>query len=164
MPDPKANNPASEASVAAAGPKSLDAQNAVAEAAAAPSSKLATVAGELAAAATARLGSQRSGSEPAAPPAVEFDLSQLPIHTRSLLRVRVPVTVVLATQRTAVREILELGPGSLIKFDKTYDQPLELTVGDLHIARGEAVKVGDKFGLRIGRLISTHERFASVRT
>jgi flagellar motor switch protein FliN/FliY len=91
-----------------------------------------------------------------------LDLSQLPLHTRSLLKVRVVVTVTLAHQRRPLHEITELGPGTLVKFEKTYDEPLELSVGNLPIAVGEVVKVGDKFGLRIGKIIRPHERFASV--
>jgi flagellar motor switch protein FliN/FliY len=92
----------------------------------------------------------------------ELDLSQLPLHTRSLLKVRVVVTVALAHQRRPLHEITELGPGTLVKFEKTYDEPLVLSVGNLPIAVGEVVKVGDKFGLRIGKIIRPHERFASV--
>jgi flagellar motor switch protein FliN/FliY len=62
----------------------------------------------------------------------------------------VPVTVTLASQRKPIQEIVELGPGSIVKFDKTCDEPLELAVGERVIATGEVVKVGDKFGVRIG--------------
>jgi flagellar motor switch/type III secretory pathway protein FliN len=92
----------------------------------------------------------------------EIDLSHLPAHTRSLLRIPVTVRVTLARQRRPVSEIMELGPGTLVKFEKTYDKPLELSIGELPIAEGEAVKVGDKFGLRIGQIIRPHERFKSV--
>ncbi len=80
------------------------------------------------------------------------DLSRLPTYARGLLRIRVPLQVTLASQRISIREITELGPGSIIKFDKTCDEPLELTVGELPLAQGEVVKVGDKFGLRISGL------------
>jgi flagellar motor switch/type III secretory pathway protein FliN len=110
-------------------------------------------------AADAASGAKAPAAGPTPP---DVDLTHLNMHTRSLLKVRVPVTVTLATQRTTVQEILELGPGSLVKFEKTYDRPLELAVGELPVAQGEAVKVGDKFGLRIGRLIRAQERFASV--
>ncbi len=75
-------------------------------------------------------------------------------YTRNLLKVRVPVTVALASQRTSIQEIIELGPGSIVKFVKTCDEPLTLTVGERAIATGEVVKVGDKFGLRIGYLVA----------
>jgi flagellar motor switch protein FliN/FliY len=91
-----------------------------------------------------------------------IDLSKLPVHTRSLLKIQIAVSVKLAEQPRPIQEIIEMGPGTLVKFEKTYDEPLELTVGDLPIARGEVVKVGDKFGLRIGKIIRAHERFASV--
>jgi flagellar motor switch protein FliN len=113
------------------------------------------------AAAPAAALTEAAAAAPAAPEA-SLDLSQLPAHTRSLLKIRVPVTVTLAHQRRPIKEITELGPGTLVKFEKTYDEPLQLTVGDLPIARGEVVKVGDKFGLRIRQLIRPHERFASV--
>ena len=56
-------------------------------------------------------------------------------------------------QRKSIQDIVELGPGSIVKFDKTCDEPLELSVGDRTIALGEVVKVGDKFGLRISGLV-----------
>ena len=81
---------------------------------------------------------------------VDEQLANLPTYARGLLRISVPVTVTLASQRKAIHEIIELGPGSIVKFDKTCDEPLELSVGNRIIATGEVVKVGDKFGLRIG--------------
>jgi flagellar motor switch/type III secretory pathway protein FliN len=92
----------------------------------------------------------------------DVDLSHLPLHTRSLLKIPVTVRVTLAGQRRAISEITELGPGTLVKFEKTYDEPLQLSIGELPIAEGEAVKVGDKFGLRISKIIRPHERFKSV--
>ena len=47
----------------------------------------------------------------------------------------------------------ELGPGSIIKFEKTCDEPLDLCVGGRPIAQGEVVKVGDKFGVKISGLV-----------
>lgn len=76
-----------------------------------------------------------------------------PPHAGSLLRIEVPVAVTLAAQRKSVQEIIELGPGAIIKFDKTCDEPLELSVGGYPIATGQVVKIGDKFGLRVAQLM-----------
>jgi flagellar motor switch protein FliN/FliY len=84
---------------------------------------------------------------------IEGQLASLPTFARGLMRIQVPIHVTLAAQRKSIHEIVELGPGSIIKFEKTCDEPLDLSVGDRIIARGEAVKVGDKFGLRIGGLV-----------
>ena len=40
---------------------------------------------------------------------------------------------------------------------------LELEIGNLPIAQGEAVKVGDRFGLRITQLQLPEERFLPFR-
>jgi flagellar motor switch protein FliN/FliY len=84
----------------------------------------------------------------------EGPLADLPAYARGLMQIRVPVRVTLASQRKSIQEIIELGPGSIVKFDKTCDEPLELCVGERPIATGEVVKVGDKFGLRVGALLA----------
>lgn len=85
---------------------------------------------------------------------IEAELAQLPSFAQRLMRIQVPIQVTLASQRKSVQEIVELGPGSIIKFAKTCDEPLELSIGDRTIARGEVVKVGDKFGLRINNFVN----------
>jgi flagellar motor switch protein FliN len=104
------------------------------------------------------------GQEAAAPPedavpgsppltGIEAELANLPPHARHLMQIRVPLQVKLASHRKSIREIVELGPGSIVKFAKTCDEPLELCIGDRAIAQGEVVKVGDKFGLKISNLV-----------
>ena len=90
-------------------------------------------------------------------------LNDLPNYSRSLLQIKLPVVVTLARKRQPVGQILKLGPGSIIQFDKSCEETLELEVGERSIATGEAVKVGDKFGLRINVMILPEERFAPVR-
>ena len=90
-------------------------------------------------------------------------LSELPSYARHLLKVQVPVSVRLATKKIAVDEVVELGPGSMITFDKNCDGPLDLMVGDQVVATGVVVKVGDKFGLEIDQMIFPEEHFHQVR-
>ena len=96
-------------------------------------------------------------AKPAAPhPAT---LGSLPQYSRSLLRIQLPVVVILADKRQPLNRIMELGPGAIIYFDKSCEEMLELDVGGQKVATGEAVKVGDKFGLRINAIILPEERF-----
>jgi flagellar motor switch/type III secretory pathway protein FliN len=88
---------------------------------------------------------------------------RLPTYTRSLLRIEVPVVVTLAAKKQSIGQIVELGPGSIIHFDKSCEEMLDLSVGDRRIAQGEAVKVGDKFGLRVTSVVLPDERFKPVR-
>jgi flagellar motor switch/type III secretory pathway protein FliN len=93
--------------------------------------------------------------------AAEIDerLAHLPAYTRSLLRVEVPVRVTLADTNLPLKRILELGQGSIIPFAKSCEEPLTLSVGNYDVAVGEAVKVGDKFGLRITSMVMPREKF-----
>jgi flagellar motor switch/type III secretory pathway protein FliN len=88
---------------------------------------------------------------------------RLPPYTRSLLRIKVPVVVTLAEKRQPLGKVVEMSPGSIIQFDKSCEEMLQLAVGNRPIACGEAVKVGDKFGLRITSIILPEERFRAVR-
>lgn len=88
---------------------------------------------------------------------------QLPHYSRSLLRIELPLTVNLASKKQSIQEILELGAGSIIKFEKSCDELLDVEVGECQIARGEAVKVGDKFGVRINSIILPEERFHALK-
>ncbi len=87
---------------------------------------------------------------------------QLPAYSKSLLKIKVPVVVTLAHKRQPLDQIMELGPGSIIQFEKSCEEMLELDVGGRSVATGEAVKVGDKFGLRINAITLPDERFEPV--
>lgn len=90
-------------------------------------------------------------------------VGSLPGYAKSLLRIKVPVIVTLAAKKQPIGRIVELGPGSIIQFDKSCEEMLEMHVNDQIVAEGEAVKVGDKFGIRVTSLVVPGERFRSVR-
>jgi flagellar motor switch protein FliN/FliY len=69
-----------------------------------------------------------------------------------ILHLSVPVIVKLAERRLSVNEVLRLGNGSIIEFFKRFDEPLELLINNKAIGVGEAVKVGENFGLRITQI------------
>jgi len=98
-------------------------------------------------------------------PAAESNASvdSLPSYTRSLLKISVPVTVSLASKKHSVARIIDLGVGSIIHFDKSCEQMLDLEVNGRPVALGEPVKVGDKFGLRITSVRLPPERFESLK-
>jgi len=68
---------------------------------------------------------------------------------RRILHLLVPVSVILAERTMSVRSILEVTAGSIIEFDVPCDTRLTLAVGNRPIGRGQAVKIGEKFGLRV---------------
>jgi len=50
----------------------------------------------------------------------------------------------------------------MVQFDKSCEEMLDLHAGGHRVAMGEAVKVGDKFGLRITSMVLPGERFQKV--
>ncbi len=90
-------------------------------------------------------------------------IEQLPGYAKSLLRIELPVSVTLASKRIPVSEVLQIVSGAIIQFDKQCDEPITLEVGNRTIAEGEAVKIGDKFGIRISTMLPPDERFHPVK-
>ena len=93
----------------------------------------------------------------------EQQLKSLPAYVRSLLRIGVPISVQLASVKRPVSRILNIGPGSIIQFERNCEQPLTLSVGNRVVAEGDAVKVGDKFGIRITSMVLPGEKFSPLR-
>ena len=66
------------------------------------------------------------------------------------------LTVELGRTRLSLREVASrLGPGSVIALSKLTGEKLDVRVNDRLVARGEAVAVGDRFGVRIVEIIRT---------
>jgi flagellar motor switch protein FliN/FliY len=80
-----------------------------------------------------------------------------------ILQIKVPLMVVLAQRKMAVREILNICIGSIIEFVKPFDEELELLVNNRSIAFGHAVKIGENFGLRIVRIGDVMTRIDALR-
>ncbi|MEI7973771.1 MAG: flagellar motor switch protein FliN, partial [Bdellovibrio sp.] len=59
------------------------------------------------------------------------------------------VTVELGHTKMPVSELLNLGQGSVVELSKLAGEPMEVLVNDKLIARGEAVVVNEKFGVRL---------------
>ncbi len=70
-----------------------------------------------------------------------------------LLDVPLSVTVELGRTRLPISAILALAKGSVIELDKVAGEPLDVRVNDHLIARGEAVVVQDRFGVRLTEIV-----------
>ncbi len=75
-----------------------------------------------------------------------------PDELHRILRLQVPVIVKLAERKLSMSEVLRLGTGAIIEFFKSSEEPLELLINNKAIGVGEAVKVGENFGLRITQI------------
>ena len=73
-------------------------------------------------------------------------------EVRRILGLEVPIIVKLAERKLTLGEVMRLGQSAIIEFFKSSDEPLELLVNNKPIAIGEAVKVGENFGLKITQI------------
>ncbi|WP_374034038.1 flagellar motor switch protein FliN [Bdellovibrio bacteriovorus] len=93
--------------------------------------------------------------------------SEMPAHKdRNLsliLDIPLKVSVELGRTKMPVSELLNLTQGSVIELSKLAGEPMEVYVNDKLIARGEAVVVNEKFGVRLTDIISPAERVEQLR-
>lgn len=80
-----------------------------------------------------------------------------------ILDIPLKVTVELGRSKMVVSELLNLGQGSVIELNKLAGEPLEVLVNDKLVARGEAVVVNEKFGVRLTDIISPSERVSQLK-
>ena len=79
-----------------------------------------------------------------------------------LLDIPLEVTVEIGRTRLAIRELLELGPGSVVELAKLAGEHLDVLINGKPIAHGEAVLVNDRFGVRLTDVISPSERITGL--
>lgn len=79
-----------------------------------------------------------------------------------LLDIPLQVSVEVGRARILVRDLLQMQEGTLIELDKLAGEPLDLYVNSRLIARGEAVVVNEKFGLRLTDVVSPSERIENL--
>lgn len=93
-------------------------------------------------------------------PAAPAPAANRPPIFSALMKIPVPVTVTLADKKMPLGQILDLGPGMIIQFDKSCEDLIDLNVNRQMIGKGEAMKVGEKFGIKITEIYSPEERAA----
>lgn len=73
----------------------------------------------------------------------------------ALLRdIDVEITLEIGRRRMRIADVAKLGPGRTVELDKLAGEPLELLVNGRVIGRGEAVVVGDRYGIRITEILA----------
>jgi len=79
-----------------------------------------------------------------------------------LFDVDLNLSVELGRATMPVREILQLGPGSIIELQKLAGEPVDIMVNGKLIARGEVVVVDENFGVRVTEIASPSERLGRL--
>lgn len=78
-----------------------------------------------------------------------------------VMDVPVELTIELGRKHVKIADILRLGPGSVLELDKVNGEPLDVYVNNRLVARGEAVVVGERYGVRLTEILVGDEVGAS---
>jgi len=79
-----------------------------------------------------------------------------------LMDIPLDISVELGRTRLVVKEVVDLGVGSIVEIDKAAGEPVDIMVNGRLVARGEVVVIEDNFGVRITEILNPRERLARL--
>jgi flagellar motor switch protein FliN len=80
-----------------------------------------------------------------------------------LYDLQLAVSIELGRTNMLIRDILRLGRGSVIEFDKLVNEPVDVLVNGKKVAEGEVVVIDKHFGIRVTSLVDPADRLRSIR-
>lgn len=81
-----------------------------------------------------------------------------------IMDIPVQLTVELGRTRLTIRNILQLGQGSVVELDGLAGEPMDIFVNGYLIAQGEVVVVDEKYGIRVTDIITPADRINRLRS
>ncbi|MAL01987.1 MAG: flagellar motor switch protein FliN [Alcaligenaceae bacterium] len=75
-----------------------------------------------------------------------------------IMDIPVQLTVELGRTKLTIKNILQLGQGSIVELDGLAGEPMDIFVNGYLIAQGEVVVVDDKYGIRLTDIITPSDR------
>jgi len=88
----------------------------------------------------------------------EQDMQKL----KFILDIPLQLTVELGRTSMLVKDVLQLNQGAVVELSKLAGEPLDVFINSKLVARGEAVVVNEKFGVRLVDVVSPNERVEKV--
>jgi flagellar motor switch protein FliN/FliY len=80
-----------------------------------------------------------------------------------LYDLQLPVSIELGRTNMLIRDILRLGRGSVIEFDKLVSEPVDILINGKKVAEGEVVVIDKHFGIRITTLVDPADRLKYIK-
>lgn len=89
--------------------------------------------------------------------------TQLPANLKLLMDVPMNVSVEIGRKKMTLKNILDLGTGSIVELEKMANEPVDILVNGKLIAKGGVVVIDDNFGVRITDIVTPEERIEYLR-
>ncbi|MBI5467569.1 MAG: flagellar motor switch protein FliN [Deltaproteobacteria bacterium] len=106
---------------------------------------------------------QASSAKPASFNTLKTESMGSVANLEMILDIPVTVSVEIGRTRILVNELLQLGQGTVVELEKLAGEPMEILVNGKLIARGEAVVVNEKFGVKLTDIVSPSERINKLK-
>lgn len=92
----------------------------------------------------------------------EIDIQQDKKNLDFIYDIPLQLTVELGRTKLFVKDVLQLNQGAVVELGKSAGELLDVFVNSKLVARGEAVVINEKFGVRLVDIISPAERVEKV--
>lgn len=105
-------------------------------------------------------GAHHPGSSRVEFPNLESDSSgdsEQEVDLDLVLDIPVSMTMEVGATRLSIRNLLQLGRGSVVELDRLAGEPMDVKVNGVLVAHGEVVVVNEKFGIRLTNVIRPAE-------
>lgn len=105
----------------------------------------------------------------APPPVAEFAESKggsslaPPKELDFILDIPVKVTAQLGRTKMLIKDLLQVGPGSVVELDRLAGEPVDVLVNDKLVAKGEVVVINENFGVRLTEIVNPIERITKLK-
>jgi flagellar motor switch protein FliN/FliY len=81
-----------------------------------------------------------------------------------IMDIPVQLSVELGRTRLTIKNILQLGQGSVVELDGLAGEPMDIFVNGYLIAQGEVVVVDEKYGIRVTDIITPSDRISRLNS
>jgi len=100
-------------------------------------------------------GAPSQPSRQPAPPAPDMSSSSRSINF--LLEIPLELTVEVGRRAMAIGDLIDLMPGTIVELDRPAGEQLDILANGKLVARGEAVVVGDRYGVRVLEIVGDNQ-------
>ncbi len=86
----------------------------------------------------------------------------MPTSIELILKLEVPLIVQIARRTMTLEEVMSMTPGAIIELPKSAADELEILVNNKEVGMGNAVKVGENFGVRVSSIRGLEQRITAM--
>lgn len=88
--------------------------------------------------------------------------TQIAKKIEMILDIPVSISFEVGSRKMQIEDIVKLSPSSVIELDRYIDQPIDIKVNGVLVAKGELYQVEDNFAVRITKIISKEDRIKLI--